>query len=238
MTSLNKSANLDDNKFILPETTETEVNEDGIKTRISYKINEKNELIKVTQQIKVITEIKKTSKNVLERGKRLKNKKFGNAKNNDNNNITFRDNCDFKILKPSECEDEDETAGNLTDSIKKFQKKRIIKQKTDVNKKKTDDKYESSRKKYQDNSNKYNYNSLRVSNLSEQTTEQDVHELFNYFGRIQRVFIVRDKITQKSRGFAFITFSNSKDAANALNNLNGYGYDNLILKVEYSIDRN
>ena len=237
MTSLNKCANLDDEEFILPETTETEVNEDGIKTRISYKINEKNELIKVTQQIKVITEIKKTSKNVLERGERLKNKKFGNAINNDNNNITFRDNCDFKILKPGEDEDEDETAGNLTESLKKFQKKRIAKQKTDVNKKKTDNKYESSHKKYQDNYIKYNYNSLRVSNLSEQTTEQDVHELFKYFGRIQRVFLVRDKVTQKSRGFAFITFNNDKDAEYALNSLNGYGYDNLILKVEYSINK-
>ena len=72
------------NESTMKETT----NEDGIKTRISYKINEKNELIKVTQQIKVITEIKKMSKNVLERRERLKNKKFGNAINNDNNNIT------------------------------------------------------------------------------------------------------------------------------------------------------
>lgn len=37
--------------------------------------------------------------------------------------------------------------------------------------------------------------------------------------------------TGESRGFAFINFTHRDDAQRAINKLNGFGYDNLILKV-------
>lgn len=47
---------------------------------------------------------------------------------------------------------------------------------------------------------------LRVTNLSPDTKDLDVRELFNRFGRVTRVYLAKDKITGLSRGFAFVSF--------------------------------
>lgn len=75
---------------------------------------------------------------------------------------------------------------------------------------------------------------LRITNLSEDATEADLHELLRPFGRTTRIFLGRDKLTGVSRGFAFVTFERRDDAENALSKLNGHGYDNLILHVEWA----
>jgi translation initiation factor 3 subunit G len=77
-------------------------------------------------------------------------------------------------------------------------------------------------------------NTIRVTNLSENTTEADLQELFHRFGRISRVYLAKNKETMQSRGFAFVTFVNQRDAARAMEALQGYGYDHLILKLEWA----
>jgi translation initiation factor 3 subunit G len=79
---------------------------------------------------------------------------------------------------------------------------------------------------------------IRVTNLSEDTSEQDVRDLFLRFGNLQRVYLARNKITQVSRGFAFVSFYNRKDAEQAMDKLQGYGYDNLILRLEFAASSN
>jgi translation initiation factor 3 subunit G len=49
-------------------------------------------------------------------------------------------------------------------------------------------------------------NSIRVTNLSEDTREQDLQELFRPFGAISRIYVAFDRETGLSRGFAFINF--------------------------------
>lgn len=80
-------------------------------------------------------------------------------------------------------------------------------------------------------------NSVRVTNLSEDVTEQDLLELFGPFGAVQRIFIAKDRETGESRGFAFVNFARREDAQNAINTLDGYGYANLILSVSWSAPR-
>jgi len=75
---------------------------------------------------------------------------------------------------------------------------------------------------------------IRVTNLSEDTREGDLQELFEPFGNIQRIFLAKDKVTGQSKGFAFINFYNRKDAATAIANVSGFGYDHLILNVEWA----
>ena len=77
-------------------------------------------------------------------------------------------------------------------------------------------------------------NTIRVTNLSESTTEADLQELFQRFGRISRVYLAKDKETMQSRGFAFVSFVSKDDAARAMEELQGYGYDHLILKLEWA----
>jgi len=79
--------------------------------------------------------------------------------------------------------------------------------------------------------------SLRVFNLSEDVKEGDLQDLFGQCGRLQRVYLAKDMTTFLSKGFAFITFYNKEDAQKAVDRLNGHGYDNLIMKVEWAKPR-
>lgn len=80
-------------------------------------------------------------------------------------------------------------------------------------------------------------NSLRVTNLSEDVSEADLQELFRPFGPISRVFLAVDRTTGENRGFAFVNYVYKEDAERAIRNLSGYGYDNLILRVEWAAPR-
>lgn len=80
-------------------------------------------------------------------------------------------------------------------------------------------------------------NSVRVSNLSEDVTEQDLLDLFGPFGPIQRIYVAKDRETGEPRGFAFVNFVHREDAQRAISRLDGYGYDNLILSVSFAAPR-
>ncbi|KAI8813676.1 translation initiation factor eIF3g [Cladochytrium replicatum] len=75
---------------------------------------------------------------------------------------------------------------------------------------------------------------IRITNLSEDTTEMDLKDLVAKFGPTQRVFVARDRDLNICKGFAFVSYYVRDDAEKAMNALNGYGYDNLILKVEWA----
>lgn len=64
-----------------------------------------------------------------------------------------------------------------------------------------------------------------------------VQELFQPFGQISRIYIAYDRETGESRGFAFVNFVHKDEAARAVERLDGYGYDNLILRVEFAAPR-
>jgi translation initiation factor 3 subunit G len=75
---------------------------------------------------------------------------------------------------------------------------------------------------------------IRVSNLSEDTRESDLQELFRPWGIISRIYLAKDKETGKSKGFAFINYNRREDGEKAIQNLSGYGFDHLILNVEWA----
>lgn len=81
--------------------------------------------------------------------------------------------------------------------------------------------------------NKDDY-TVRVTNLPEEATETDLMELFKPFGKVNRIFLAKDKNTQVSRGFAFVNFQVKEDAQRAIWGVNDYGYNHLILKVEWA----
>jgi len=76
---------------------------------------------------------------------------------------------------------------------------------------------------------------VRVTNLSEDTKEEDLKELFRSFGPIVRIFLAKDKESGLSKGFAYINFVYREDAAKAIEKLSGkFGYDHLILHLEWA----
>jgi cold-inducible RNA-binding protein len=72
---------------------------------------------------------------------------------------------------------------------------------------------------------------LYVGNLSFQTTQQDLEELFGQSGQVDSVSIVTDRDTGRSRGFAFVEMSGDKEAQAAIQALDGKELDGRELKV-------
>ncbi|KAJ5215870.1 uncharacterized protein N7498_002277 [Penicillium cinerascens] len=75
---------------------------------------------------------------------------------------------------------------------------------------------------------------LRVTNVSELAEEQEMRDLFERFGRVTRVFLARDRETQRAKGFAFISYADRADAQLACDKMDGFGYRHLILRVEFA----
>lgn len=75
---------------------------------------------------------------------------------------------------------------------------------------------------------------IRISNLSESTTDADLDELVKPFGAIQKQYLAKDRQTNLCKGFAYVHFKYRAEAARAIATLNGYGYDHLILNVDWS----
>ena len=64
-------------------------------------------------------------------------------------------------------------------------------------------------------------NELFVGNLSWDTTEADLKELFAAYGDVVTARVMLDRQTQKSRGFAFVTMASPDAAASAIASLSG-----------------
>ena len=60
-----------------------------------------------------------------------------------------------------------------------------------------------------------------VGNLDFGATEESLRSLFEAHGAVERVSIVTDRDTGRSRGFAFVEMSDSSEAQRAISALNG-----------------
>jgi len=89
-------------------------------------------------------------------------------------------------------------------------------------------------KPFSSDTDEENTTTLRVTNLSDETNENDLMEMFRDFGNVARVYLVRDKENNTSRGFAFVTFQSRSCAQAAMEKLNGTGWDHLILSIEWA----
>ena len=63
---------------------------------------------------------------------------------------------------------------------------------------------------------------LYIGNLSFETTENDLQDLFAQHGTVNEVHLMLDRFTSKSRGFAFVTMNDNTQASAAMSALNGH----------------
>ena len=70
-----------------------------------------------------------------------------------------------------------------------------------------------------------------VGNLDFASTESSIRALFEPYGNVERVNVVTDRDTGRSRGFAFVEMSDSAEADKAINALNGSQLDGRSLNI-------
>jgi len=73
---------------------------------------------------------------------------------------------------------------------------------------------------------------LYVGNLSYSTTEASLSEAFSAFGEIASVNLITDRMTGRSRGFAFVEMADDAAAKSAIEGLNGKPLDGRNLRVD------
>jgi RNA recognition motif-containing protein len=72
---------------------------------------------------------------------------------------------------------------------------------------------------------------LYVGNLSFQTSEQELRELFAQHGTVTDAVLMMDRETQRPRGFGFVTMSSNEEGQKAIEALNGKNHDGRDLTV-------
>ncbi|NNC87409.1 MAG: RNA-binding protein [Akkermansiaceae bacterium] len=60
-----------------------------------------------------------------------------------------------------------------------------------------------------------------VGNISYEAAEDDLQKLFEQYGTVEKVRIINDRDTGRSKGFGFVTMSDSNAAEEAMRNLDG-----------------
>ena len=77
-----------------------------------------------------------------------------------------------------------------------------------------------------------------VGNLDFSATESSVKALFEPYGRVDRVNVVTDRDTGRSRGFAFVEMPDSAEADRAIASLNGADLAGRALNVNEARPKN
>ena len=62
---------------------------------------------------------------------------------------------------------------------------------------------------------------IYVGNLSYETSENDLRNMFEAHGQVDRVSLVMDRMSGRSKGFGFVEMPNDAEAREAITALNG-----------------
>jgi RNA recognition motif-containing protein len=62
---------------------------------------------------------------------------------------------------------------------------------------------------------------IYVGNLSNEVTEEDLKQTFETFGEVESVKIIKDKYTNRSKGFGFVEMASKAEGQSAIDGLNG-----------------
>ncbi len=72
---------------------------------------------------------------------------------------------------------------------------------------------------------------IYVGNLSRDASEADLRQVFEEFGAVSSVAIIKDRITGDPRGFGFVEMPSRDEALNAISSLNGQDLKGRTLNV-------
>ena len=72
---------------------------------------------------------------------------------------------------------------------------------------------------------------LYVGNLSYQTTDQELADLFAAYGSVMSAKVITDRYTGQSRGFGFVEMSDRSEGEQAISELDGKSVSGRNIKV-------
>lgn len=72
---------------------------------------------------------------------------------------------------------------------------------------------------------------IYVGNISRETSEAEIREAFEQYGKVDNVSLIKDKYTNVLKGFGFVEMPNKDEAENAIKSLNGSMVDGRPLSV-------
>ena len=80
--------------------------------------------------------------------------------------------------------------------------------------------------------------SIYVGNLAYEIDKQDLSEVFNDYGTVERVHIPKDRETGQARGFAFVELKSEANEDKAIQILDGAEWMGRDIKVDKARPRN
>ena len=78
---------------------------------------------------------------------------------------------------------------------------------------------------------------MYVSNLSFHTTDEDLRKLFTQYGTVSSAKVITDRETGRSRGFGFVEMESSKEANEAMKNLDNKEIEGRPISVTVARER-
>ncbi len=78
---------------------------------------------------------------------------------------------------------------------------------------------------------------IYVANIPFSLTEKELESVFAEYGDVLSVKIIKDKVTGKSRGFAFVEMENEDDGEKAVNELDQAQVKGREIKVKKALPR-
>ena len=80
-------------------------------------------------------------------------------------------------------------------------------------------------------------NQLFVGGIAWGTTEEGLKSFFEAIGEVEKVRIITDRDTNRSKGFGFVTMAAEEDATKAIDELDGKELDGRSLRVNQSVKK-
>ncbi|HAW51500.1 MAG TPA: RNA-binding protein [Flavobacteriales bacterium] len=78
---------------------------------------------------------------------------------------------------------------------------------------------------------------IYVGNISYNSSEEDLGNLFSEYGVVNSVKIVINKHTGRSKGFGFVEMASDEEGSKAVESLDGYDLNGRNLRVDKANDR-
>jgi RNA recognition motif-containing protein len=78
---------------------------------------------------------------------------------------------------------------------------------------------------------------IYVGNLTYSMTEDSLRELFAPFGEVTSTKIIKDRLTDRSRGFGFVEMENKDEAETAIQKIDGTEVEGRNMKVNLARPR-